>query len=497
MRTANLQRPPSAPRYAFVGTGHRAELYFAALLGPHSDAGIPAALCDVNTTRMAYYNDLWRAARPAADPLPTYHANEFSRMLDRERPDALVVTTVDSTHHAYIIEALSRGCDVVVEKPLATTAEQCADIAAAAERSDADLVLTFNYRYAPRNSAVKELLSSGAVGDVTSVHFEWLLDTVHGADYFRRWHRVKDNSGGLLVHKASHHFDLVNWWLNAVPQTVSGLGDLRFYGSDNARVRGTGHRHHRSHGAPDAAGDPFALPLAADERLKRLYLDAEHEDGYLRDLDVFGEGITIEDTMAVLVSYANRAMLTYSLTAYAPWEGYRVAINGTAGRLELEVCERAEAVPAPDRSGGDPAHAGVDASVTAHSVHTGAGQREETQVRREGAELVLQRHWEPAQLIEVPEGSGGHGGGDDRLLHDIFRGAGSDPLGRQAGYIDGIRSVLVGVAANRSLASGKPVALTDFGLELTGPATGGSMPHPVTHIEYKRTGSEVPPCASQ
>ena len=46
---------------------------------------------------------------------------------------------------------------------------------------------------------------------------EWLLDTRHGADYFRRWHRNKNNSGGLMVHKATHHFDLVNWWMIPTP----------------------------------------------------------------------------------------------------------------------------------------------------------------------------------------------------------------------------------------------------------------------------------------
>jgi predicted dehydrogenase len=69
------------------------------------------------------------------------------------------------------------------------------------------------------------------------VHFEWVLDTVHGADYFRRWHREKANSGGLLVHKASHHFDLVNWWIGDVPATVYARGALRFYDDDAARAR--------------------------------------------------------------------------------------------------------------------------------------------------------------------------------------------------------------------------------------------------------------------
>ena len=57
-----------------------------------------------------------------------------------------------------------------------------------------------------------------------------MLDTKHGADYFRRWHRDKAHSGGLLVHKASHHFDLVNWWIQSAPTRVFASGGLRFYG---------------------------------------------------------------------------------------------------------------------------------------------------------------------------------------------------------------------------------------------------------------------------
>ena len=106
--------------------------------------------------------------------------------------------------------------------------------------------MTFNYRYAPRNSALREVIADGTIGDVTSVHFEWALDTVHGADYFRRWHRDKDSSGGLLVHKSSHHFDLVNWWLQDTPAAVHAIGGLRFYGAENAARRGLARRPERS-----------------------------------------------------------------------------------------------------------------------------------------------------------------------------------------------------------------------------------------------------------
>ena len=67
-----------------------------------------------------------------------------------------------------------------------------------------------NYRFNPVHEQVYKQLASGTIGKVISVHFEWMLDTVHGADYFRRWHRLKEKSGGLMVHKSGHHFDLVS-----------------------------------------------------------------------------------------------------------------------------------------------------------------------------------------------------------------------------------------------------------------------------------------------
>ena len=178
------------------------------------------------------------------------------------------------------------------------------------------------------------------------MHFEWLLDVRHGADYFRRWHRDKANSGGLLVHKASHHFDLVNWWLGAAP----GRGVRARAGCSStartARRHGYARDYDRAHGSPAAADDPFALHLAANPRLRELYLDAEAEDGYQRDRNVFAPGVTIEDDMAVLVRYSTGATMTYHLTAYAPWEGYRVMVNGSRGRLELEVVESDHVSPA-------------------------------------------------------------------------------------------------------------------------------------------------------
>ncbi|GAA0563304.1 Gfo/Idh/MocA family protein [Actinomadura livida] len=426
-------------RYAFVGLGHRAQMYVDALLGEWRDTGEIVALCDPNRTRLRYYLDL------IGRDVPCFAPEEFGKMI--ETADAVVVATVDSAHARYVVAALDAGKDVVVEKPLCTTAEDCAAIAAAAERSTGRLVVTFNYRYAPRNSAVRRVIADGAIGEVTSVHFGWSLDTIHGADYFRRWHRDRANSGGLLVHKASHHFDLVNWWIADAAASVYAQTSLRFYGAGNARARGLAGRPARAFDAPELGTDPFLLDLSADPRLKRLYLDAEHEDGYLRDRDVFGEGVTIDDNMSVLVRYEGGALLTYSLNAHAPAEGYRVVVDGTAGRLELDVTERAWTPP----------HAAIDPTASGKEHAEGASER-----------LVLHRHWRRPEEIAIEGGAGAHGGGDALLLDDVFRGPSDDPLARQAGYRAGVAGVLVGVAANRSAATGLPVPLTDGGTRLAG-----------------------------
>ena len=209
----------------------------------------------------------------------------------------------------------------------------------AVERTGQKLRVTFNYRYAPHNTKIKELIMNDAIGDVISVHFEWLLNTEHGADYFRRWHRDKRNSGGLLVHKSTHHFDLVNFWLGTTPETVFAMGDLRFYGRENAEKRGVEQFYSRSHGSEAAKNDPFGLDMASNPYMKAMYLDAEKEDGYFRDQSVFGDGISIEDTMGLLVKYKNKAMMTYSLNTFLPWEGYNIAFNGTKGRMEVKIVE--------------------------------------------------------------------------------------------------------------------------------------------------------------
>jgi len=421
-------------RHAIVGLGARSGMYARAILTTYSELHELVGLCDTNRTRMRWCNGNYRKWGATTD-VPAYHADDFDRMIETERPDTVIVTSVDRTHHHYIVRAMERGCDVISEKPMTIDAESCRGILDAVERTGRTLRVAFNYRYSPVRSTVKKLLMEGTIGDVKAVHFEWLLDTRHGADYFRRWHRNKRNSGGLMVHKASHHFDLVNWWLDSAPQRVFGIGTLGFYGRANAASRGVTKFYERGTADPNAAGDPFALDLANHRVLRGLYLDAEHEDGYRRDQSVFGNGIDIEDTMNLVVRYRSGAQMSYTLTAYCPWEGYRVAFIGTKGRLELDDREQSY----------------VDA------VGGAIGR-----ALRESQRILVYPHWSQPYEVTPPSAVGEHGGGDALLLHDVFGEPATDPLGRAADHIAGARSILTGIAANQSFATGMPVDVDEL-----------------------------------
>ncbi|MDQ7804765.1 Gfo/Idh/MocA family oxidoreductase [Amycolatopsis sp. A133] len=404
-------------RHAIVGLGSRAQLFARALASsPRAEL---AAFCDRNVTRMRVHNE-WLGTQ-----VPGYRPADFTAMLTKERIDVVVVCTPDHTHADYVVAALEAGCDVVTEKPMTTDVGGARRILAARRETGRSVRVAFNYRYNPVHRRVRELLAGGAIGEIGSVEFSWLLDTAHGADYFRRWHRDKANSGGLLVHKSGHHFDLVNWWLGSGPETVFALGKLFFYGDK------TGHR---------TAGDRFALDLEASPRLRALYRDAEREDGYVRNQDVFAPGVTIEDDLSVLVRHRGGAVLNYHLHAYSPREGYRVAFSGSEGRLELDVRENeyasgAEPVPEPGR-----------------------------------ARLTVQRHWEPPEAVFDGLLGDGHGGGDERMLAELLGDAEPDALGCAADHDAGLQALLTGLAANRSLETGRPVSVEELLGEIGEPA---------------------------
>lgn len=427
----------SVKRYAIVGTGGRATMFLDPMVTRFKDSCELVGMCDTNPQRLEYHNQRL-VDRLKYHRVPTFAASDFDKMVQTTKPDVVVVCTIDAFHHQYVIRAMELGCDTVTEKPMTIDDEKCRAIMDAIKRTGKKCRVTFNYRWGPGPTLVRKLLQENVIGDIIHVDMEYLLNTSHGADYFRRWHREKDMSGGLMVHKSTHHFDLVNWWLDAVPQTIFGFGRLAFYGRQNAEKRGVKVDYTRYTGTAAAKDDPFAYDLAQSPGSRGLYLDAEKHDGYLRDRNVFGDNITAEDTMSVLVKYRTGTVLNYSLNAYLPREGFHIAFNGTKGRLEYEE------------------H---------HGSHIIMGQSDEELAKEMKWEnkCVLHPMFGKAQIVEIPKAAGGHGGGDPLLQEQIFSPAPpAEPFGRNAQHGQGAASILIGIGANKSFTSGLPVSVAEM-----------------------------------
>ena len=425
---------PKRKRYAIVGLGSRYRMYHDAIEKTYQEHAELVAFCDKNPGRIAVAQQ--RSVKNGAVAPKGYVHTDFERMIAETRPDVVIVTTMDSTHDDYIVRAMELGCDTVTEKPMTTTPVKCQRILDARARTGKQVRVLFNYRYSPPRTQVKDVLMSGEIGEVLSVDFQWLLNTSHGADYFRRWHGEKKNSGGLMIHKATHHFDLVNWWLGSVPVRVDARGKREFYTPAMAKRFGLTSHHERCHTCPEQEKCGFFMDLAANPDLKTLYLDQEHHDGYFRDQCVFNPRIDIEDTMNVIVGYDNNVTLNYSLNAFNAWEGYQIAFNGTKGRLEHRIVEQIYV------NGAD-----SDASQ---------GAIAEDGVRT----MVIPLRGAPRRL-EAWTGTGSHGGGDKLMLDDMFLP--SPPVDKYLRAADeraGAMSILIGAAANQAFVSGSAVDVT-------------------------------------
>jgi len=421
-----------------VGTGSRGtSMWGRDLVQRYADRIEFVGLCDPNPGRVEAGKEIigtnCRTYSDLKNPMAA-----FEKMIAETKPDLVIVTTVDCYHSDYIVRSMELGVNVLTEKPMTTDEKKVQQILDVEKKTGMKTRVGHNARYSPSCATIWELLRAGEIGEITSANLNWYLDTSHGADYFRRWHRLIEKGGSLLLHKASHHFDLLNWWIDSDPESVYASGSLDFYGKNGPyraeNCRTCPHtseckfyfriaRPSMSDAMRDAAG---VMSQEEISPYKRLYLDCEKYDGYLRDGCVFKNDINIFDKMAATINYANGVHVAYSLTAYSPYEGYRVAFNGTKGRID---------------------------AWSQHSQPTNDIDYDE---------VVLFKMFSKRRYIQIPKISTTHGGSDDLLRDQIFIPSTPDPYKQCAGTRDGAFSCLIGIAARNSIFSGQPVKIADL-----------------------------------
>ncbi len=421
-------------KLALVGTGHRgAGFWGSTLLQNFGEIVQFVGLCDINPGRMAAAKKMMKVDCP--------EFTDFRKMLAETKPDYVIVTTVDAEHDKQIVTALEMGFHVITEKPMTTDELKCKRILDAEKKSGKKVIVAFNYRHSVHAMQVKELLAANRIGQVTSVDFNWYLNVYHGADYFRRWHGFVNKGGSLWVHKATHHFDLLNWWLNSEPVEVSAYGALEHYGKNNA-FRGTTCR-----GCEHKPNCKFYWDINKDQRLVDLYVKNEQYDGYYRDGCVWRNEIDIWDKMSAQILYANGVIVNYSLTTYSPYEGWQIAFNGKQGRMETW-----EDIPYLQKTAADQANR--------HAVEM---TNSDDAIAGEFREIMVMDNFKPNyEIYTTPKIKGGHGGGDIRMQRRMFVDTHDNPHHVMAGTRDGAMSILIGVAARKSIALKRPVKISEL-----------------------------------
>lgn len=439
-RDAETTSMKSKHRYAICGLSLRGIYQYALPLlglnrsgGPNfNDRAELVAVLDPDRARVAEFT------RQTQTNLPWYAPGAFARMIRETQPDTLIVTGPDGIHCRHIVAGLDAGCGVITEKPMVIDAKQIRRVQAAEMRNGRKVQVAHNYRYAPLHKALKRMIQTGKLGRIVSTEFTYNLDTWHGSSYFYRWNRARTMSGGLSISKGCHHFDLMNWWLDDLPEEVFAFGGLNYFGKEGAlRPRDAKGRPYssaeekrrcpvfRKHytGKYDPAGN--AIGTGWDTRFGLPYntLYPPGERRYIYD-----DEIAIEDSYSVAVRYRSGTTMSYACNFCTPWEGYILGFNGTKGRVE--VVHRSD----PDPTG-------------------------KTNPAEDGGTITFYPLFGGRQEIKVEAAAGGHGGADFAIQNDLFIGESreSHQLELLADSEAGAYAVATGEAVWRSVRSGRPI----------------------------------------
>ena len=402
-------------RLVMVGTGVRGlHAWGINLVEPYAEFVEMVGLCDINEKRAEVVKKM------IGTEAKIYHSSKFDQMIKEQKPDMVIVTTTDNAHVDYIVRAMELGCDVISEKPIATDEVQCQQILDAEKEHGKKVFVGFNVRYLNESIEMKRILDSGEIGKIISIEYQEYLDTSHGASYFRRWHGKNKYSGSLFVHKSSHHFDLINWLLDAEPVEVRAMGKLGFYGANN-EFRGKNCRN-----CEFTAQCYFYWDITKNEKFTKLYVDCETVDNYYRDGCVWDTEIDSPDSGSVLVQYDNGTQLNYSLNAYLPYEGQKISFSGEKGRLDVRLFYN---------------------QPWLDEVKT---------------EFRLTTDQKTTKTWDILPDDGMHGGADARIKDNFFKPNQKNASGQRAGSHAGVLSSLIGIAALKSIKSGKPIKIRDL-----------------------------------
>jgi len=382
-------------RTAVIGLGGRG-LYFARMYSREGHPGFELrALCDLDARRLG-------AARETHGDTVSYYT-DMNEMLARKDIDAVLVATDDPHHVAPTLAALRAGKHVLTEKPLCQSVEEAKLIIRESRKAKGIFMIGFELRECTVCQSMKRLLDEGRIGEVKIGH---AFDNVSvGGNYF--YHDRNKQKGffkSLLLQKACHSLDLLNWFMGSNPVKVYGIGGLDFYGrkaKPGLKCRNCSRR-----------GCPYRV---ISRRLEMDY-DATVE---IADDCVWSKEMNLNDNSELCISYANGGKATFHECHFTPEYSREFWLVGTRGKL--------------------------------YGYYDNPGR---FLIR---IEYAHDRERRTEEFKPVHTG-GGHGGGDERLRDEFYRRIVENDPPREAAA-SAYYSTALAICAEESIESGMPVAI--------------------------------------
>lgn len=151
-----------------------------------------------------------------------------------KKGELCVVSTQDSSHHRIAVQALSRGYDLLLEKPIAGKLSECEEIASLADKLQRRVFVCHVLRYAPFFRKLKEELETGKYGRISTINQTENVGYWHQAhSYVRGNWRREETSTPMILAKCCHDLDIISWLIGEDCEYVSSMGNLRFFTREN------------------------------------------------------------------------------------------------------------------------------------------------------------------------------------------------------------------------------------------------------------------------
>lgn len=377
-----------------IGSGIRATAFCEYIKKNESKVALKA-LVDPEIKKAKFLNEYYSLK---AETHKDYH-----ECIAKPEIDAVILATPDDIHVQPAIDTLKAGKNLYIEKPLATTIEDCDRIIRAFDESKAQCYLGFNLRHSPVYESIYNIVNNGSLGKVATIEAnEWYYG---GKTYFRRWNRFTKQSGGLWLTKACHDFDLITWIAGAKPKSLYATCGLSHYNPKKeagprcklCKIKNACPDYYNLY--EKIEGDEF------NELVRKMQLLIDQEGEMAPDVCLYNSKKDTFDNGIAVIDYENGIRATYTVNVLAAKTTRQMRVIGSQGMVESDM--------------------------------------------QEGTIKLTQRHTEKVQTINLNGTSGSHFGADEKILDDFFEMCKNGKVPR-SGLADGKLAVQISLAAKES-----------------------------------------------